>query len=87
MYIQADHTRTAFYSRNSLFALTAASALLSLAAALGLARGRLHCALAAGTRGRLAHAVSRLQVLHHRAHSFARTSATRAREFGHYTLA
>ena len=67
-------------------ATSAASALLGLTAALGLACGSLHGTLAAGTRRRLSHAVSRLQVLHHRAHGSARTSATRAGELGHYTL-
>ena len=65
---------------------SATSALLGLTAALGLACGSLHGTLAAGTRRRLSHAVSRLQVLHHRAHGFAGTSATRAGELGHYTL-
>ena len=65
---------------------TSAAAALALAAALCLACGSLHGTLAAGTRRRLSHAVSRLQVLHHRAHGSARTSAARAGKFGHYTI-
>jgi len=70
----------------ALPATSAAAALSALAGALCLTCSSLHGTLAAGTCRRLSHAVSRLQMLHHRAHSSARTSATRAGKFCHYTL-
>jgi hypothetical protein len=54
---------------------------------LSLTCSRLHGTLAARLCRSFAHPVSRLQVLHHRPHGSARTSATRAGKFGHYTLA